>query len=51
MMRFIAIAAVCLSVAACSGPPRLSADIDVSEQTIRPTAAFGLGPIGIKLTP
>ena len=51
MMRLIAIAVVFVGVVACSSPPRLSADIDVSEQTIRPTAAFGLGPIGIRLSP
>jgi hypothetical protein len=39
-----------LVLAACNGPPRLSADIDVSEQTLRPRASFNLGGIGVNLS-
>lgn len=49
MIRLALISLVLL--AACNGPPRLSADIDVSEKTVRPTAAFDLGGLGVRLRP
>ncbi len=49
MIRLALVAVLMLT--ACSGPPRLSADIDVSEQTVRPRASFNLGGLGVNLSP
>lgn len=50
MIRVLALTAL-VGLMACSGPPRLSADIDVSEQTVRPRASFNLGGLGVNLSP
>ena len=51
MTRAFAFGLALLGLAACNGPPRLSADIDVSEQTVRPRAAFDLGILGVNVSP
>ncbi len=51
MSRFLGLGALLVALAACGGPPRLSADIDASERSIQPTAEFDLAGVGIRIRP